>query len=186
MAAADLALGRFPNYCFPMLISSLSPKWLGAFSLVEFMVVLAMLGTVATLVTPSFREQLLSWRLHSEAAQMVSAIWLARGTALRTGRTTMLCPLQEKNCEGLYQERFGVVTEEGVLIRQYQSRPGVSITNRRGTQAEFRILTWDPAGLGSRNLTFLFCAENARANWAVVLNRVGRPRLRRGWGTCPS
>ncbi len=150
------------------------------------MLVLALLVTVASFLTPSFREQVHSWRLRSEAAQMVSAIWLARGTALRTGRKTVLCPLKEKMCGGLYQQRFGVFTEEGMLIRQYQSRPGVSITNRRGTQAEFRVLTWDPAGLGSRNLTFLFCAENARANWAVVLNRVGRPRLRRGWGTCPS
>ena len=169
-----------------MLTSALLPKHLRAFSLVEFMVVLALLGTLATLATPSFREQLLSWRLHSEAAQMVSAIWLARGTALRTGRTTMLCPVQEKNCEGLYQLRFGVVTEDGMLIRQYQSRPRVSITNRHGTQPEFRVLMWNAAGIGSRNLTFLFCAENAKTNWAVVLNRVGRPHLRRGWGTCPS
>jgi len=39
--------------------------------------------------------------------------------------------------------------------------------------------------LGSRNMTFLFCTESVGVNWAVVLNRVGRPRLQRDWGICP-
>ncbi|MDG0991626.1 MAG: GspH/FimT family pseudopilin [Luminiphilus sp.] len=161
------------------------PRRLEAFSLVELMVTLAVLAMVASLGAPSFRELVQSWQLRSEAAQMISAIWLARGTALRSGQKTILCPLEEKICGGRYQEGFAVVTEEGALLHQYQSRRGISITNRRGTQAESRVVAWGPDGLGSRNMTFLFCAKNAQVNWSVVLNRTGRPRLRRGWGICP-
>ena len=75
--------------------------------------------------------------------------------------------------------------EEGTLLRMYQSRPEISITNRLGTRSATQAVVWNTAGLGSRNMTFLFCAESVGVNWAVVLNRVGRPRLQRDWGICP-
>lgn len=161
------------------------PRRFFAFSLIELLTVLAVMAIVASLAAPSFRDLILSWRLRAEAKQMLSAIWLARATALRLGTKTTLCPLTQNRCAGEYQDGFGVFNAEGALLREYGSRPEVSVTNRRGTHAETRALVWDAAGLGSRNVTFLFCVKNAQVNWAVVLNRVGRPRLRRGWGVCP-
>ncbi|MDG1066011.1 MAG: GspH/FimT family pseudopilin [Luminiphilus sp.] len=161
------------------------PSRSGAFSLIELTVVLAVLAVVTSLATPSFSELIQSWRLRTEAVQMISAIWLARATALRLGQKTVLCPIQGTRCGGQYQEGFGIFSEEGILLRQYQSRPESSVSNRGGTRSATQALVWSAAGLGSRNMTFLFCAENTEVNWAVVLNRVGRPRLRRGWGVCP-
>ena len=161
------------------------PRRFWAFSLIELLTVLAVMAVVASLAAPSFRDLLHSWRLRAEANQMISAIWLARATALRSGKKAMLCPLQQHRCAGLYQDGFGVFNAEGALLHRYQSRPEVSVTNRRGTHSETRALVWDAAGLGSRNMTFLFCIKNAQVNWAVVLNRVGRPLLRRDWGVCP-
>ena len=105
------------------------PRRFWAFSLIELLTVLAVMAVVASLAAPSFRDLLHSWRLRAEANQMISAIWLARATALRSGKKAMLCPLQQDRCTGLYQDGFGVFNAEGALIHRYQSRPEVSVTN---------------------------------------------------------
>jgi type IV fimbrial biogenesis protein FimT len=161
------------------------PRRLAAFSLIELLIALVVLGVTASLAAPTFHELIQSWRLRTAAVQMVSAIWLARGTALRSGQNTILCPIQASGCGGQYQESFGVFSGEGTLLRVYQSRPEISITNRLGTRSATQAVVWNTAGLSSRNMTFLFCTESVGVNWAVVLNRVGRPRLQRDWGICP-
>lgn len=169
-----------------MIIATASRRRCRAFSLIELLVVLAIVSLMASLTAPSLREQVQSWRLRTLALQLVSAIWLARATALRSGQKIVLCPLTDNRCGGLYQEGFGVFSGEGTLLHHYPSRSGVSVTNRIGSRPESQAVVWNEAGLGSRNATFLFCAKNTQTNWAVVLNRVGRPRLRQDWGICPS
>jgi hypothetical protein len=69
------------------------------------------------------------------------------------------------------------------VIRVWTLDEQVSVWNRLGTSIVNSVIRFAPSGLGNRNLTLSACANGA--NWALVLNRIGRPRLLRDGGHCP-
>lgn len=154
-------------------------------TLIELLVVLALIAILAAVAVPLFSAQRLEWRLRAQAGQLISAIWVARSTALKTRHPVMLCPAHGKSCTGTYTAGFAVYGSAGELVRLFPPRPGVHVYGRSGGSEVSLPLSWGADGLANRNLTFLFCTEGTDANWSVVLNRVGRPRLVRNWGICP-
>ena len=101
-------------------------------------------------------------------------------------------------CEGSYADgwiifhnRDGdrVVDPEDAVIRVFEALPaGYAITNRLGTRLANTILTYKPDGSSGRTRSLLFCSPDGGGlpSRAVVLSNVGRPRLARDWGQCPS
>ena len=61
------------------------------FTLVEVMVVVAVIAILATLAAPSFNDAILSNKLTGYANSFVSSAQLARSEAIKRGRTVKLC-----------------------------------------------------------------------------------------------
>ena len=57
------------------------------FTLIELMVVVAVLGTLVMLVAPSFRDMILMQRLRGINAQVTTDMQFARSEAVSRGRT---------------------------------------------------------------------------------------------------
>ena len=53
------------------------------FSLIELMITIAILGVVASLAAPSFRDLIASQRLRATTSALTESIWLARSEALK-------------------------------------------------------------------------------------------------------
>ena len=155
-------------------------------TLIECLIVLAMLAVLLGLAMPSMTAQYASWQIRSHAAQLMSAAMTARGLAMSSGEVVTLCPMPEASavCSGHYGQGFAVVREDGSLYRWYPGRAGVSVRNRAGDRPQNQSLTWDAKGIGSRNLTLSVCSVRSQENRALVVNRVGRPRRVRDWGRC--
>jgi len=168
-----------------MLIGRPLAKTQVGFTLLELLVSLAVLVVLLSFAVSSLLGLQQELRLREQASRVMSAVWLARGLALRTGSNVTLCPSAGSQCGEHDAKGLAVVDDAQRVIRYFPTRHGVKMYNRLGTGPQTAIVRWDLQGLGSRNLTYSLCATGAERNWSVVLNRLGRPRLVADWGQCP-
>lgn len=170
-------------------------------TLLELLVVLAVLSLLVTLVVPGFQALQQAVLIRLEAGRLLQAASLARGEAIARGEVVTLCPSDASGpgsadpCRGTYsqgwmlyanpQSRLQPVDPQQVLQR-WSGRAGLVIVNRAATRALDTRVSWRPDGSARRNLTFMICSRHrpSLASWSLVLNRLGRPRLVRGWGEC--
>lgn len=160
------------------------------FTLVELLVTLAILAVLLTIALPGFGAQIDNARAQSAGRSFYAAVMTARGVARGQGVATRLCPLaggpDVSTCGDDYS--LGAVVlidrESGPeVVRVWLLDEQVSVWNRSGTRLVDSAVRFSPNGLGNRNLTLSACAGDA--NWALILNRIGRPRLLRNGGRCP-
>lgn len=172
-------------------------------TLVELVVVLALITLLVVLGVPTMKSLRQATRLQAEVQRMMGAIIFTRSEAIRRNVRVSMCPSMmaatgSSLCKGsyangwiIYQNGDGdkVVDPEDAVIRVYEALPmGYSITNRLGTKPADTILTYKPDGSSGLARTLLFCPPGGGGlpSLAVVLSNVGRPRLARDWGQCPS
>ena len=92
------------------------------FSLLELLVVLAIVGILAALSLPPFAQQLASHQNKNIARKLLSAVMLARGMAQLEATEFLMCPWSNETaqCEGFYSDGFAVVNTEGRLVRFFE------------------------------------------------------------------
>ena len=174
------------------------------FTLIELMLVVAVLMVVITLATPSLQTLLHSNRLRTQTSRLMTALNLARSEAISRNSPVSLCPSSlvvsgQPICSGIYSDGWIVFsnrdkdrvvdTDIDEVIRAYEGLPrGYSLTNKLGTLDASELISYLPDGSSRRNRTLMFCASSDPSvpSWSVVLNMVGRPRISKGWGECPS
>jgi len=160
-------------------------------TLVECLVVVAIVALLAAISVPTLRDQLAAARARAAANQLYSMVQTARSQALLSGEEMMLCPSRQMNtepssCEGHFGEVIALMTSTEFPVRQHKvwlPIEGVTVRNRAGTELVSGPLQWDQHGFGNRNVSLSVCSGGH--NWSVVINRLGRPRLAKQWGVCP-
>ena len=165
---------------------------LGGVTLLECLITLAIVAILMSIGVPAYRDQLAAARARAGAQQLYAAMQYARSMALVNVSEITLCPLidpsvQPPQCGGHFGQSLAAIKqngEESELLRIWSPVAGVTVTNRIGSSWVTGALRWDQEGIGRRNLTLSVCADGH--NWSVITNRLGRPRLARDWGVCPS
>jgi type IV fimbrial biogenesis protein FimT len=171
------------------------------FTLIELLVVMSLLGLLVTLAAPAYSTLMESQRIHREVTRLQLAFYQARSEAVKRSRRVVLCPapadLAAPSCAGVLEDGWMLFVDDNYsrqldagerLLRRYEAPAGVTITNRRGTRRADESISFRPDGSARRALTFLVCsrARPDLAPRALVVNRIGRPRVARDEGTCPS
>jgi type IV fimbrial biogenesis protein FimT len=171
-------------------------------TLMELMLVLVIMGIVLGIVLPGFERISAGTRIYSEARKLLSAVYLARGEAIKRNLPVTLCPTDitmdaTPSCTGSYASGWMVFLNpsrvphparpEHILAVHEPSNRGLLILNRAGTRAANERITYYGDGAAHRNLTLMVCSDMGSSidSWSVVLNIVGRPRFARSWGVCP-
>jgi type IV fimbrial biogenesis protein FimT len=172
------------------------------FTLLELMLVLAILALLFGLMLPSMQSAIARNRLRMEASQLMSALNLARGEAVSRNSIVSLCPSDYAvsgvaACNGVYADGWVVFTntngdglideDSDVVIQSHHRLPAdYALTNKAGTLEARELINFLPDGSSRKNRTLMFCAMHQASipSWSVVMNGVGRPRLARGWGEC--
>ncbi len=164
-----------------------------AFSLIECLVVIAIMAILSSMAMPSFKW--LKEIAHQKRVihQLHAAVLTARHVSVINETAMYICPPQKTRvtyrglkpeCGADYGSGIAVWSEEGGdwrLLKIWQWPP-VRITNRRGNQEVSGHIKFNPSGLANRNITWSTCVGDR--NLSLVLNRIGRPDVRSQWGEC--
>ena len=172
-------------------------------TLIELMIVLMVIAITLSLSAPLMQDLLQGNRLRSESIRFLRAINLARSEAVMRNSPVSICPSAmavtgKAQCSGTYVDGWIVfanadkdkVVDAGTdeVLQVFEGLPpGYQLTNRSGTRAAFKLINYLPSGSSHSNRTLLFCPpSDARVQpLSIVINIVGRARLKGGWGECP-
>ena len=166
------------------------------FTVVECLITLAVLSILHALALPSLsflRDRAL--QLHT-VDQLETAVAAARHLSVNNGTTVTLCgwsgppgsvALQVTDfprCGEDYVKGVSIWVLEKFGWRLYRvwEWEQRTVTNRSGSRLVSEHVVFAKRGLAHRNMTWSTCANGA--NLSLVLNRVGRPSRRMGWGSC--
>jgi type IV fimbrial biogenesis protein FimT len=137
------------------------------FSLLELMIVLAILSILAVISAPSFRNIVLNNDLATRTNEFKAAISFARLESVKRGRSVILAP-ETANAwnSGLivYQETDGTLGfSEGEIIRVWDASPSGLLTVARNSNS---TLIFSPDGTLSATTSevFVLCDERSGAN----------------------
>lgn len=72
-----------------------SPRSPLGFTLVELLVVMAVLGVVAAVAAPSFRDFVIRRNISAQVSELGASLRLARSEAVKQGREVSLCPVAD-------------------------------------------------------------------------------------------
>ena len=162
------------------------------FTLLELIVVLAIMGILMHVALPAMSRQITAITLHTTARELRGAVIYARLYSQRTGASIFLCPPEgsDVRCSHDLQNvasdrQVSVRNQFGEVLRVLTLRHDISLRNRKGRRWQSEPLMWDSDGLGNSNATLSVCSRRYQdLNWSLVINRIGRPRLIRDWGDC--
>ncbi|MDR5899380.1 GspH/FimT family protein [Halomonas vilamensis] len=153
------------------------------FTLLELLVVILLVGILATLATPSFLA--FGERNARSAAvnQLQSTLSFARNTAITQRQEVTVCPSDEKrqNCVTEWSGPILVLTgdkqknlDTDDIVRVFPSTPRAEISYSRN----WRRIKFTPLGHSSGyNGRFFVCPANAEKGKELVLSQLGRLRV---------
>ncbi len=161
------------------------------FTLIEAMVVLSLVGILASLALPSFRSFLTKTRIDSQAAELATDFLYARSEAATRSKWIALCPSTDGSSCSVDSDDwikgsiiFVDVNQDGtrqdteLLIKTRNNTPpgslSVTVTNFNNNTS----LTYNAYGglqpLGDQG-TFKFCDSTSELGKKVTLNVNGSP-----------
>lgn len=159
-------------------------------TLMECLITIAIVVVLAAVAAPSLSDQLNAARAYAGAQQLYASLQYARGMAQTLATEVTVCPLATTAsavdpCGGHFGEQI-VVFRESVsgpdILRLWSPPEGIAVRKPSGLDVVEGKIRWRGDGIGLRNLTLSVCA--GAHNWAVVVNRLGRPRLVKNGGMC--
>ena len=163
------------------------------FTLIECLVVTSIIAILTAIAVPSFR-QLKDYAQQLQVIyQLHAAVLMARHLSITEQSTVLICPARagmtmdtklSPACDENYDEGVALWSEQamGWRLRRVWQWSSTTLTNRRVNRKVSETVVFNAQGLSNRTLTWSTCV--AQRNLSLVLNRVGRPEVRRQWGVC--
>lgn len=171
------------------------------FTLLEALVVMALLGVMVSLAAPAMSALRQQHQLQAQAEGLLSSLVLARSEAVRRQQRVSVCArASDRACDasGVWQQGWVVFADANdntqldageALIEVHAAVPTPLHLTATSTgkayfayNAEGRSATPNGAFMAG---TWRFCRPGSEAGWQVVSNALGRPRLEKvSMSTC--
>ena len=139
------------------------------FTLIELMVVIAVVAILATIASPSFVSLINSQRVKSAASTLQSALIVTRSEALKRNDSVSLVPVVAEQ----WNQGWSVRLTDGSVLSAYGAVSGVSIA---GGPASVVFLGSGRVS-GATDAAFLFSAENTSVVRCVTISLSGVPTI---------
>lgn len=179
----------------PHIRSPRSSSMNGGFSLIEVMVVIAILSTILAVAGPNFIEWVRNTRISSQANDIVADMLYARSEAAARGKQAIFCPSTDSSaCSGDNNwagQRVVRITNLGTstasIPRISGGLSGSSILTALDSSGNpVNSITFSPYGsillLSTGNtlpLTFTLCPSSGKNGRTISLGANGRPAIER-------
>lgn len=145
-------------------------------TLIEILVVIAIVAILAAIATPAFNELIASQRIRSAASELYSSLILARSEAIKRNNTVNLTPINPDNFgDGWDLKLAGGTTS----INHQEAIKGVT-GELSGTGFSFNAL----GRLTGGDATVTFSASGTDKTWVVYGKGSGRVCVAKGGESC--
>ena len=176
------------------------------FTLLEALLVLALLAVLLSLAAPSLQGLRQKHQMQSQAEQLQSSLLLARSDALRRKQRVTLCVRvpaahAEPECAtaGTWAQGWLVFVDGNdsgrreaaeTVLQLHEALPG--FLTLQGNATVDRYISYGPQGRSQSTTgafqagTLTLCGAGQAHVWRVVINAVGKPRLEKADRTDPA
>ncbi len=171
------------------------------FTVIELMVVVSIMGVLAALAGPSFKDLIDGWRVRSAVEELSSTIYFARSEAIKRGGNVSV----RKNCSGgLAQEwqcgwivftdaNFNGALNPGApqsdtVLQTFSAQTEVTVNNINN-RAFFKLNRWgqiDALGVASFSITPNPLGTSSRHASALCVSSGGRIQVTKDTVACPT
>lgn len=122
------------------------------FSLVELMVVVALIAIIGAIAAPSFRQLILRSRLTGAGNEMVGLLQTARMSAVSQRAIVTVCPSNAGSaCGGLGSRWIAAASKNGVVtvLKETTLATGVNVRGSTNLTGAANSFTFNPSGFSS-------------------------------------
>lgn len=163
----------------------------GGFTLIEMMIVLAIVAVLLVLVPPGMSQLSLNTNLKSYSHEMLSSVYLSRSEAIKRNTPVTLCVSTDgATCAGAgdWEQGWIVLATDGTVIKNQQAiTTGYRMTGS-ATAPGNHTMVFQPSGAASTSSIITICRKTpAVGNWEreVRVSATGRARVSRtDTGSC--
>ena len=142
-------------------------------TVIELMFVIVIMGILAAITVPSFRDASLSSRLTAAANSLHGSIQIARSEAIKANAPTTLCTSDDgATCAagGDWEQGWIILNADGDVIHSEAELPnGFKVIEAGGTLQ----LNFQPIGVGGATASFTICRDDPVGRQERVLTMTG-------------
>lgn len=166
-----------------------SMKKQAGFTLIEILVVLAVIGVVSSLGYPSFREMLKRNAVQAATSDIVNALMITRSEAVKVNMPVTFCqslPGSTRTCSNQNDWNKGwIVTRGGTVIAASDGAGDkVVIRSKSGTTLKSSLIYTGEARVQGGDQSFSICSKDAKNAIQIIIDPTGRPRVTSVGATC--
>tara|TARA_R110000868_G_scaffold8205_9_gene42834 strand:- start:11293 stop:11811 length:519 start_codon:yes stop_codon:yes gene_type:complete len=152
-------------------------------TLIEVLVVIALLGIVAAIALPNMKSFMQKQQANSVMHTLNSAIHYARSEAVKTGEIVGLCGSDDgETCSSDWSKGYIIyLVESNELLRSYLITHG-HLQWRAFPTSQY--LQFIPSGFSKQqNGTFVYCSADKSLAQALIVSQTGRVRIEKNYST---
>jgi len=150
-----------------------------AFSLIEMLLVLVIIGIILGLAFPSFSDVLSRNRATVHAQQIATALKLARMAAISRCETVRFCKSRDhKTCSGNWRDGQIILTQNNAVLRVFDALPAGDQLFWQSSFSKNDYLEFLPSGnTNAQQGSFYYCPKNISQARAVIIQQTGHMRI---------
>lgn len=157
------------------------------FTLLELLIVIAIVGMAITMGAPSYRSVIQNHRADVAIQQVYRAICLAKSEAIKRNQMVTLCPSNDgKSCNQDWSKGYllfvdlkenGILDSDDIILNFYKALNKNDMLKWKDFQNK-SFLQITPMGTTNyQNGSFNYCIKGLNSSRALIINTIGRMRF---------
>jgi len=155
------------------------PRKFSAFSFLEAIIVLAIIGILLMATIPLFSDAISSNGARTHTEQIFTALQLTRMEALKRRENVRFCKsVDHKTCGGSWHDGQIIISKSNVVLRVFSTLPASDKLTWQSSFGKNDYLEFLPSGnTNAQQGSFYYCPKNPSKALAIIIKQTGHMRV---------